>query len=247
MTNSVGEYEIEVDEKNAELEFSSVNYVSQKIKVGQQRVVDVSLQLKPNALSDVVVVGYGRQKRVTLTGSVSEVRGSELIKSPDPNIASNLAGRLPGVVISNTSGQPGADDPSIIIRGINSFSGGTSPLIVIDGVAGRPGGFSRLNPNDIESITVLKDASAAIYGAQAANGVILVTTKRGVSGPTKVNFSFNQGFNTLYGVPERINSFEFATLQNEENEYQGSTPTYSPAELQSFKEVTLLVTLTPIG
>lgn len=235
-TNAAGEYEIEVDKQNAELEFSSVNYVSQKIKVGQQRVLDVSLQLKPNALGEVVVVGYGRQKRVTLTGSVSEVRGSELIKSPDPNVASNLAGRLPGVVVSNFSGQPGADDPSIIIRGINSFSGGTSPLIVIDGVAGRPGGFSRLNPNDIESITVLKDASAAIYGAQAANGVILVTTKRGISGPTKVNFAFNQGFNTLYGVPERINSFEFATLQNEENEYQGSTPTYSPAELQKFKD-----------
>jgi TonB-linked SusC/RagA family outer membrane protein len=234
-TNATGEFEIVVDQKNAELEFSAVNYTTQRVKVEQQQVIDVSLQIKANSLGEVVVVGYGKQKRATLTGSVSEVRGSDLVKSPSPNVANNLAGRVTGVITSNNSGEPGDDGPTLLIRGLNTFSGATSPLIVIDGVANRPGGFERLNPNDIESITVLKDASAAIYGSQAANGVILVTTKRGRSGQTQVSFTYNQGFNSWTKFPRMTSSFEFATLLNEEKKYNNEDPVFTEEELQKFR------------
>ncbi|HBX19046.1 MAG TPA: TonB-dependent receptor, partial [Porphyromonadaceae bacterium] len=127
------------------------------------------------ALEEVVVVGYGVQKKATITGSIAQVSGAELKQSPSVNLSNSLVGRLPGVIANNRSGEPGNDYSEIFIRGKGSL-GNNNPLYVIDGVANR-GGIERLNPSDIESVTVLKDASAAIYGAQAANGVILVTTK----------------------------------------------------------------------
>lgn len=236
ITNADGEFNISADNADAQLEISAINYVTQKVKAKGSSTLIIKLELKANSLGEVVVVGYGTQTKATLTGSVSQIKGSEILKSPAPNVANNIAGRIPGVITTNNQGEPGNDDPRIIIRGINTFSGSTEPLYVIDGVANRPGGFSRLNPNDIESISVLKDASAAIYGAQAANGVVLITTKRGKVGAPQISFSYNQAFNSWVKIPERVNAFEFATLLNEDNRYNGGAPVFTDDELQKYRD-----------
>ena len=174
--------------ENAKLNVTYIGYLDQVVTVGKnQTSLNIQLKEDTQALDEVLVVGYGTQKKVTLTGSVVALKGEEITKSPSINIANSLAGRLPGVIINNRSGEPGRDDPSIFIRG-KSTTGNASPLILIDGV--ERGGLGELNPNDIENISVLKDASAAIYGARAANGVILVTTKRGAELKPSISLSF---------------------------------------------------------
>ena len=175
-------------------------------------------------LDEVVVVGYGTQKKATLTGSISQVGGDEIKKLAAANLTNTLAGKTAGVIANTRSGEPGEDNADILIRGKGTL-GSTAPLIVVDGIADRS--FSRLNPEDIESISVLKDASAAIYGARAANGVILVTTKRGAEGKVKVNYSGNVSFSQPTRIPEMLNSYQYATYVNEFDAAQGNTPTYS--------------------
>jgi TonB-linked SusC/RagA family outer membrane protein len=233
-TNSEGNYSLSVPDGSGILVFSYIGFTTEEVAIGNRATINITLLPDIKALSEVVVVGYGTQKKATVTGSVSEVKGSEILKSPAPNIANNLAGRVAGVISTNESGEPGADGANILIRGINTFSGATSPLIVVDGVANRPGGFERLNPNDIESITVLKDASAAIYGAQAANGVILVTTKRGKTGKPQLNFSYNQGLNSWIKIPRFTNAAEYAELVNEAQIYAGQSPIYTAEDIQKF-------------
>ena len=145
----------------------------------------------PKSLGEVVVVGYGTAKKATITGSISTVSGEKLKAMPNVNFSNSLAGRLPGLVSTTRSGEPGNDDATLRIRGSNTL-GDNSPLVVIDGIANRS--MQRLDPADVESVTILKDASAAIYGAEAANGVILITTKRGISGKPKISVNLNQAF-----------------------------------------------------
>lgn len=175
-----GKFELEVP-SGAVLIVSYIGMQSQEIYVGDKTVFDIVLQESNIGLDEVVVVGYGTQKKATLTGSISTVGGEDLKKIAAVNLSNTLAGKTAGVIANTRSGEPGEDGATIQIRGQGTF-GSTSPLIVVDGIADRS--FSRLNPEDIESISVLKDASAAIYGARAANGVILVTTKRGKEGRT---------------------------------------------------------------
>lgn len=174
-------------------------------------------------LDEVVVVGYGTQKKATLTGSVSSVGGDDIKKMSPVNITNTLAGKTAGVIANTRTGEPGEDNADILIRGKGTL-GSTSPLIVVDGVADRS--FGRLNPDDIESISVLKDASAAIYGARAANGVIVVTTKRGKEGKVKVNYNGNLSFSQPTRIPEMLNSYQYATYVNEFDASQGNNPTY---------------------
>ncbi|MNJ92290.1 Vitamin B12 transporter BtuB [compost metagenome] len=214
---------------------SSLNYVKQEIDLSDQTTVRITLQEDAKQIDEVVVVGYGTQKKTTLTGSVAQINAEEITQSKSPNIANALAGRMPGLVVNNRSGEPGADGSSILIRG-SGTTGNNAPLIVIDGVANR-GGFERLNANDIESITVLKDASAAIYGAQAANGVILVTTKRGNIGKPTINYAGSFGLSQPTRVPKLVNSYEYALFRNEKDIRQGQgTVTYSPEQIQKFKD-----------
>src|SRR5690606_2349943 len=158
-----------------------------------------SLQETASDLEEIVIVGYGEQKKATVTGSISTVSGETLETAPTINFTNSLAGRLPGLTSVTGSSEPGKDDSNLRIRGSNTL-GNNSPLIVIDGVANRS--MTRLNPADILSVTVLKDASAAIYGAQAANGVILITTKRGKTGKPVVQINLNQGWNSPTVIPE---------------------------------------------
>lgn len=209
-----GNFSISVPDDNAILEISYVGYKSQEITVGSQSSLTIALVAGSEQLTDVVVVGYGTQKKVTVTGAVSAVKGENLVKSPAVDLSNSLAGRLPGLVVIQQSGEPGYDGASISIRGTNTL-GNSSPLIVIDGIPDRDGGLGRLNPRDIENISVLKDASAAIYGARSANGVILVTTKKGTTGKPKITYDFNQGYAQPARIPQMSDAWEYANIMNE--------------------------------
>ncbi len=214
-TGENGTFSINVPNTRSVLVISAIGHQTKEITVGNQTNIDVVLLAgESSELDAVVVVGYGTQKKVTVTGAVAQVKGSELQKSPAVNLSNSLAGRLPGITAMNGSGEPGYDGSTIRIRGTNTL-GNSSALIVIDGVPERSGGLDRINPADIESMSVLKDASAAIYGARAANGVILITTKHGKSGKPRLSYDFNQGWAQPTRIPEMSDAVEYGTIRNE--------------------------------
>ncbi len=233
VSDANGKFTIEIAKSDGVLVVSFIGYNSERIIVNGQSNLEIKLVPDITKLDEVVVVGYGTQKKATLTGSVVTVKGETIIQSPSTNITNNLVGRLPGLTAVTPSGEPGNDASILRIRGSNTL-GDNSPLIVVDGIAGRS--MQRLDPSDIESVTVLKDASAAIYGAQAANGVILVTTKRGKAGNTVITLSLNAGFNKPTVLPKMTNAFEYGTLLNELDVYNGRTPRYSADDLQKYKD-----------
>lgn len=214
ITDQNGNFEINVPDNKSVLVVSSVGFDVQEISVQDKTDIIVRLTASVSKLEDVIVVGYGTQKKVTLTGAVAQVKGSDLAKSSNLNLSNSLAGRLPGVTAVNSSGEPGYDGSAIRIRGTNSL-GNSDALIVIDGVPNREGGLARLNPADIESVSILKDASAAIYGSRAANGVILITTKRGKSGKPQLSYNFNQGWAQATRIPEMSDVLEYGNIRNE--------------------------------
>lgn len=232
MTDAEGKFSLEIEEHST-LRISYTGFLPQEIEVGEQRDLSITLSADLQGLDEVVVVGYGTQKKATLTGSVVSVKGDEIVKSPAANIAQSLAGRLPGVTINSRSGEPGRDDPSILIRG-RGTTGATNPLVIVDGI--ERGGLGQINPNDIESISVLKDASAAIYGSRAANGVILITTKRGVSGKPSISLSFNQGFSQPTRNPKMADAYTFAKISNNIEIDEGREAIHSDQELEKYRD-----------
>jgi TonB-linked SusC/RagA family outer membrane protein len=233
-TGEDGSFSLNVPE-NATLQISHIGYLTIEIVVGTQTTIEIVLEESAESLEELVVVGYGTQKKVTLTGSVAAVKGEDIVKSPAVNVTNSLAGRLPGVIINNRSGEPGREGTSLYIRG-RSTTGNTSALVLVDGV--ERSGLESINPNDIESISVLKDASAAIYGSRAANGVILVTTKRGNSAKPLINFSFNQGFTQATRIPIMADSYTFAKVYNETETGAGRSPKYTDEEMEKFRNGT---------
>jgi len=213
-TDGNGDYSIRVKGPSARLVFSFVGYLSMEETVGSRSTLSISLVPGTSTLDEIVVVGYGTQKKATVTGAVVAVQGDRLMQSPAVDLGSSLAGRLPGLVVIQTSGEPGQDAARISIRGTNTL-GNSSPLVVIDGIPDRDGGLGRLAPQDIGSISVLKDASAAIYGARAANGAIIVTTKRGKTGKPTISYDFNQGWGQPAVIPKMSNAVEYANIMNE--------------------------------
>ncbi|MCM1178050.1 MAG: SusC/RagA family TonB-linked outer membrane protein [Bacteroides sp.] len=235
VTDADGKYSIEVDKENVTLYFSSLGYASQSVSVGTRRVIDVVLREDVQYLDEVVVVGYGVQKKVNLTGSVSMVSNEDMAARPVSDVASGLQGLLPGVTITNPSGQPGEATSTIRVRGIGTI-GNSNPLVLVDGVEGD---INSLNPEDIESVSVLKDAaSSAIYGARAANGVLLVTTKKlsgGKDVPTRINFGAYFGFQTPTRMPEMLGAVDFMLLDNEARENVGTAKAW---QQEHFDKVT---------
>lgn len=217
-----GSYSLSVSSLQDTLVFSFIGFQTQEVPIQGRTEIDVNLQYQAISGDELVVVGYGTQQLETLTGSISRVSGDDIAVSPSVNVTSSLAGRLPGLVVNQRTGLPGEEDINILIRG-NATFGDDSPLIVIDGVP--RGNLQRLNPQDIESVTVLKDASAAIYGARAANGVILVTTKAGSlsDGP---NFSFSSSYavHEPTQIPEMMDAVLFAEVYNEAEWYRQGRP-----------------------
>ena len=213
-TDANGDYSLVVSDSKAVLVFSIVGYEPREITVGNQSTINLGMKTDTKALGEVIVVGYGVQKKATVSGSVVSVKGTDLIKSPTVNLSNSIAGRMAGVVAVNRSGEPGADGSSIRIRGSNTLNNGDA-LIVVDGIPNRAGGLDRINPNDIESVSVLKDASAAIYGSRAANGVILITTKRGKTGKPVLSYSANQGFSQPTVIPKLTNASQYVSMLND--------------------------------
>ncbi|HEY9004727.1 MAG TPA: TonB-dependent receptor [Ohtaekwangia sp.] len=229
-----GKYTLQVPDESTTLIFSFIGYATQEVEIAGRTTIDVVLAADVQQLSEVVVVGYGEQKKETVTGSVVTVKGSDLVKSPAVNLSNSLAGRMPGVTVMQASGEPGYDGSTIRIRGSNTL-GNNNALIVIDGIPARTGGIDRLNPADIESISVLKDASAAIYGARAANGVILIKTKRGKTGKPQLSYSYNQGWAQPTVIPKLASATQFAEMRNELEIYNLPVDEWSAANT-AFKE-----------
>lgn len=219
-TDKSGNYSIKASDTSM-LVFSYVGATPQEVPVKGQFTVNVKLETETNAatLNDVVVVGYGTQRKVNVIGSVVTVNSKDITSAPVSNVSNALAGRLPGAIIQQSNGEPGKNAASITIRGLSTL-GNNQPLVVIDGIPGRD--MNSLNPGDIESISVLKDASAGIYGARAANGVILITTKQGREGaPLSVNYSFYQGFLQPTKLPEMADAATYASMIREVQTYAG--------------------------
>ena len=222
ITDESGLWTLTVPNDNVTLEISAMGFTSQTLTVAGRTNFDVVLKTDTQFLDEIVVVGYGTQKKVNLTGSVSMVDSEDMAARPISSLSSGLQGMLPGVTIVNPTGQPGESNTTIRVRGIGTI-GNANPLILIDGVEGD---ISAINPEDIESISVLKDAaSAAIYGARAANGVLLVTTKKAQGagkGATKVTLGAYVGFQTPTRLPEMCDAIEFMTLDNEARQNVGT-------------------------
>lgn len=231
VTDVDGKYSLNVPEENAVLVFSFIGYVSEEIPVGNQTVIDVKLLEDLKALEEVVVVGYGTQKKSVVTGAISSVKAKDLETMPVNRIEQALQGRTAGLIIAASSGQPGSS-ASVMVRGITTLNN-NNPLWVVDGVVIDAGGIGYLNQSDIESIEVLKDAaSQAIYGARAAAGVILVTTKKGKSGALRVSYNGFYGTSAPARKLDLLNATEYATLRNEASVADGKGILFSdPASL----------------
>jgi TonB-linked SusC/RagA family outer membrane protein len=231
-TNELGNYEFKSLDVGTVLLFSSVGFETREIVFnGNDQQLNVVLNNSSSSLEEVVVVGYGTQKKVNLTGAVATVSGKDMVKRPVVNPAAMLQGAIPGVQVNQGSGEPGNEGVSIRIRGKGTFSGaGSDPLVLIDGVQGK---FSDVNPNDIENVSVLKDAaSAAIYGSRAANGVILITTKQGKSGKTTVQYDGNVGIYKPTKMFDLItNSAQYMELYNEARKNSNLNDGLYPADV----------------
>lgn len=210
ITGLDGDFVLEVPE-NALIQVSYIGYVSQELRLGGRNHLDVVLKEDSQALEEVVVVGYGVQKKVNLTGSVSSIKSEELERQPIVTMKDALAGLAPGLTVVKSSGQPGSSNPTITVRGVGTWKN-AGPLVLVDGMSMS---IADVLPNDIESISVLKDAaSAAIYGSRAANGVILITTKKGKVGKIQVNYNGNVGWQQATRQPKSATGWQYAELYN---------------------------------
>jgi len=230
VTDIDGKYEITVPPKDI-LIFSYVGYESREVPVGTKdnQLINVVLEESSEMLEEVSVVGYGTQRKVSVIGSISTVKPDELNVGGITSVTNNLAGRIAGLIGVQSSGEPGSDVSEFWIRGISTFGGGSSALVLIDGIDRGTAGLNDLAPEDIESFSVLKDASAtAIYGARGANGVILVNTRRGEDGKITINANFKSSMETLPRLPDYLNAYDYAVLANEARVVRGGLPVYSP-------------------
>ncbi|MEP6747890.1 MAG: TonB-dependent receptor [Bacteroidota bacterium] len=238
MTNENGYFKLIVPGPGSVLIISYTGFANQEIEVGNKSSLQIGLTALDAKMDEVIVVGYGTQKKVNLTGSVSAISGNELVKRPVTNVANLLQGKVSGLQVVQNSGEPGNDNPVLRIRGLGTFSSaGSDPLVLVNGVQGT---LSGLSPDDIETVSVLKDAaSAAIYGARAANGVILVTTKQGKSGALNLEYSGNYQVQQPTRMPKFVtNSADFMTDWNLANERANDVHYFSDAEINAFRTST---------
>lgn len=232
-TDGAGSFSFDNVPASGQLSVQSLGYQSVTVSYQDYLVPEIVLMSMVEAMDEVVVVGYGVQKKSEMIGSVSEVKGDAIAKRSVPQLSQALTGQMPGVTVIQRSGQPGASGGNIQIRGVGSFGAGTGALILVDGIPTNS--FNDIDPNDVASISVLKDASsAAIYGARAANGVILVTTKTGATkDKLSIGYSGYAGIQKPTAYPEFVNSWEYATAMNETT---GGGGGYSEEEIQKFKD-----------
>ncbi|MFD2035209.1 SusC/RagA family TonB-linked outer membrane protein [Belliella marina] len=221
---------------DATLVFTFIGYKSLEVPVGNSSVLNIEMEPDMQGLEEFVVVGFGEQKKATMTGAVSTIGDKELIQTPVANISNALVGRLPGLIAVQSSGEPGYDQSSLKIRGIGTLNSGaeSNPLILVDGV--QRDNINQIDPHEIETLSILKDASAtAVFGVRGANGVILITTKTGTKGKPQINYTSNFGLQSPNSLPQLLNSYDYATLRNEASVNSGQAPYFSDASLERFR------------
>ncbi|TNF44791.1 MAG: SusC/RagA family TonB-linked outer membrane protein, partial [Bacteroidetes bacterium] len=240
VTDIDGNYSLQVPADAQILAFSFIGMKSQEVTIGTQTNINVTMAAEITDLDEVVVVGYGTQKRANVVGAVTTVSGEMLAAIPAVNVSNAISGHLPGSVVIQQTGEPGQMTPRVLVRGRTTLGGdagtyasNTAPLIVIDGIPGRS--MDEIDPNDVESLSILKDASAAIYGAQAANGVILIKTKSGQEGKPRLNYQFYSGMMTPTVIPEVTNAAEYAEMLSEYQIAQGKARRYSDQDIELFR------------
>lgn len=234
ITNTDGFFSIKPTKEKSVLSFSYLGYISQDVTYKGQLLLTIEMKESQQNLSEVQVIGYGQKKKVTMTGAVASIGTSELLRSPAPNVGNILAGNLSGVSSVQYSGQPGADNPEIYVRGIGSLTTtNSSPLILVDGVERS---FFNLDANEIESVSVLKDASAtAVFGVRGANGVILVTTRRGAEGKAKVSMTSSYGTQVPVRMVDLANANEWVSYYEESLKNDGKKPLFTDAAREAYR------------
>ena len=239
VTDGAGNYQILARDIDV-LIFSLVGKEKTEVQVDKKDHINLVLQESSSLIDEVVVVGYGTQKKSNLTGAVAAVDGKVLNKRIATNPTQLLQGRMPGLRVTQGSGEAGNENVNLQVRGLGSYGASSAPLVIVDGI---PGSLENLNPQAIENITVLKDAaSAAIYGARAANGVILVTTKQGKAGKTQLSYDYNVGITKASALPDLVyNSVDYMTLYNQANKNSGVTnpnASFSQEMIDAYKNAT---------
>lgn len=236
ITDIDGKFVLEVP-KGASIIVSYIGYNVQELAVTSNTNYEIVLKEDTQNLDEVVVVGYGTQKKVNLTGSVATIKSEQLQNRVASNVTNLLVGQMPGVTILQTSGQPGSDTGALRVRGIGTMNSGASAMVIVDGVEST---MASVDPNDIDNISILKDAAASsIYGVRAANGVILITTKKGAQGKAKVSYDGYIGWQEATRIPNFLGSYDFAVLMNEAYKNDGTSESnlpYSSEALQKFKD-----------
>ena len=232
-----GKYTLNVTDENAVIAISYIGYLTQEVIVNDQTIIDVALAEDVAKLAELVVIGYGTQKKINLTGAISSVSIKDIENRPASNVATLLAGQVPGLSVIQQSGRPGASAGQFRIRGIGTLGDASknNPLILIDGIEGD---LQDADVNDIENATVLKDASAAIYGVRAANGVILITTKKGRTGVPVVSYHGGVGTQQAFKIPDRVNSYDYARMYNLARINDGGSALFTDDDLAKFRDGT---------
>ena len=228
-----GQFSLTVNEK-ATLIITYIGYKTQEVLVGNESSIDIRLAEDTEALEEVVVIGFGTAKKVNLTGSISALNTKDIEKLKVTQTSQLLAGMASGINVTQSSSRPGGDQSYVRFRGLGTFSAaGNEPLVLIDGLSSS---LDNINANDIESLSILKDAaSASIYGARAANGVILIETKKGKDGKAKINYQGDFGFTRASTTPKIVDSWVYAEMYNEALINGGGNPQYSAEEIAKFK------------
>nr|WP_288331542.1 TonB-dependent receptor [uncultured Alistipes sp.] len=232
-TDAQGRYSINALSPDDVLIFSFLGYKTEETAVRNRKTINVQLEEDATLVDDVVVIGYGVQKRQFLVGSVSQVSNKELLKAPMTNVSNMMTGKLPGVTSIQRSGQPGSDQTTLLVRGASTFND-SSPLCIVDGVERM---INTVNPNDIESISILKDAAtSAIYGVRGANGIILITTKSGSKGEASISYDGSVTFSTNTSMPELLNARDYIGWHNKAREMDGLNPLWTDEVIAGMKE-----------
>ena len=233
VTDFDGNFNLTVKSPKASLRISYIGYQSQTVAVNGSRTLSIVIKEDETNIEEVVVVGYGKQKKESVVGAIGQVSNKDLLQSPSGNVSQALAGKIAGVITTQSSGMPGDDDASINIRGRATFAGDGSPLVLVDGVERE---FSQIAPDDIESISVLKDASAtAVYGVRGANGVMLITTKRGKNQKPEVSLTANFQIQSPTRKDQYLNSYQSVQLLEEAYANDGMASEYSDDDIEMYR------------
>lgn len=238
-TGTDGRFQLTLKGNGRTIVVKSIGYLTQEINVGNKQELTVNLVVDAKGLEEVVVVGFGKQKKITNTGAVSSINGAEIRQNPTASVQNTLAGRLPGFFSQQRSGQPGKDGADFFIRGMSSYTSNQRPLIIVDDIEYNYSDVAQLDPNEIESISILKDAATtAIYGVKGANGVMVITTRRGVSGTPVINFKTELGLQQKTFTPKFLGAYEAAKLTNQALLNSDQSLRFTDEDIQLFKDGT---------